>query len=107
MTSTKIFGPEYFSPIGDVHTPLVAIPPCKVCGEPSLGGVMVSMEPTAPVGRPIFTAEFFCADHNPGTFALMADRLYPGYRVILMEEPWRLKVQRLDRSQQEHRVKNV
>ena len=95
----------YYSPIGNVATPTIRIPPCKVCGKPSLGGVMDEMEPSSPVGQPTFTAIFYCADHNPGTFATMSDRLFPAYRILSIEEPWRLKIQRLTRPQQEARMR--
>ena len=104
--STRTAGPEYFSPMSDVKTPAMAIPPCHHCGKPSLGGCMETMEESSPVGRPIFTAVFYCGDHNPSTFALMSNRLYPVYRVLEMKTPSRLKVQRLDRGQQEARLKN-
>lgn len=96
---------SYFSPTANVKTPQLRIPPCDVCGKPSLGGVMDKMEPVAPVGHPTFDAIFYCADHNPGTFALMSDRLFPVYRIMSMESPSRMKVQRLDRAQQEARVR--
>lgn len=95
----------YFSPIGNVHTPSIRIPPCKVCGNPSLGGVIVEMEPSSPVGQPTFTADFFCGDHVDGSFATMSDRLFPVYRILSIIEPWRLKIQRLPREQQEARMR--
>jgi hypothetical protein len=98
-------GPECFSPLANVNTPQMRIPPCKACGRPSIGGVMAEMEPVAPVGHPTFTAEFYCHDHNPGTFACMSERLFPVYRVISVESPSRMKIQRLDRAQQEARLK--
>lgn len=104
-THTPDGSTNYFSPIGNVHTPEVRIPPCKVCGKPSLGGVLVDMEPSSPVGQPTFTAEFFCGDHNTGTFATMSDRLFPAYRILVIEQPWRLKIQRLTRPQQEERMR--
>jgi hypothetical protein len=103
--TTRTTDASYFSPMSDVHTPRSALPPCRRCGNPSLGGVMVDMDNSAPVGRPIFTVEFWCGEHTPGTFALMSDRLYPVYRILEMQEPWRMRVQRLDRQQQEQRLK--
>ena len=101
----RIAGPECFSPLANVNTPKLRIPPCKKCGHDSIGGVMVAMEPVSPVGQPTFTAEFYCHDHAPGSFALMSDRLFPAYRIIAVESPSRMKVQRLDRAQQEARLK--
>ena len=105
MTFTRTADDSYFSPIANVHTPELRIPPCKVCGTPSLGGVLEQLEPSYPVGNTTFWATFFCCDHNPGTFALMSDRLFPAYRILEIDTPSRMKVQRLDRMQQEARLR--
>lgn len=105
MATHRVTDASHFSPLANVHTPATRIPPCKVCQKPSVGGVCVDMAPVAPVGMPVFTAEFYCAEHNPGTYALMSNRLFPVYRILEIQEPWRLKVQKLDRPSQERRLR--
>lgn len=90
--------------MSDVRTPRVHIPPCAKCGKPSLGGVILEMEPVAPSGEPIMTVEFFCGDELPGSIAVMSDRLYPVYRILWQFTPSRLKVMRLDRAKQAERL---
>lgn len=104
MTFHRTTDASHFSPLANVKTPAIRIPPCKTCGKPSVGGVCVELGAVAPVGQPILVAEFFCSEHNPGTFVCMSDRLFPVYRILETQEPWRLKIQRLDRDQQEKRV---
>ncbi len=102
--SHRIAGKECFSSLANVNTPNMRIPPCKACGRDSIGGVMVHMEPVSPVGCPTFTVDFYCHDHATGTFACMSNRLFPVYRIISVESPSRMKIQRLDRAQQEARL---
>jgi hypothetical protein len=96
---------SHFSPLANVQTPKTRIPPCKTCGKESLGGCVVEMGKSAPVGMPIMTAEFYCGEHAPSTFGMMSYRLFPAWRILSVEEPWRLKLQRLDRERQEERVR--
>ena len=93
--------------MSDVRTPRVHYPPCAKCGIPSLGAVMLEMEPVSPSGQPIMTVEFYCADHRPPElgFVVMADRLYPAYRILYMADKSRVKLMRLDREAQEKRLR--
>ena len=55
---------------------------------------MMDMDAGWPVGRPAFTVKFYCGDDNPGTFAVMSYRLYPAYRILHMESPSEMRIQR-------------
>jgi hypothetical protein len=105
LATHRVTDSSHWSPLANVHTPAVRIPPCKTCGQPSLGGVCVELASSHPVGQPVSTCEFYCAEHNPGTFYVMSDRLFPVYRILEQESPSILKIQRLDRETQERRLK--
>lgn len=103
-SSSRVAGKDCFSPISDVHTPKVRVPPCAKCGKPSDGGVYVDEDPVHPAGCPILTVEFYCAEDRPGDFIIMADRLYPVWRIVQMFTESKIKVQRLLRDKQIERV---
>lgn len=102
----RVTGPECFSPLADQHTPKKFLPPCsaKGCPTPARGGVAVEWEKVYPIGCPIVRVKFWCADHAPGSFALMADRLYPCWQVLHSVGPSEMKLRRLTREEQIARV---
>lgn len=96
---------ECFSPISDVKTPQVRIPPCAQCHKPSLGGVCVGQEASHPAGAPIVTLEFFCRECRPdANFAAMSDRLFPVWRILAMFTESKMTLQKLPRESQFARV---
>ena len=104
QTASRTSDAECFSPISDVHTPAVHIPPCAKCGKPSLGGTFVAAEPVHPAGSPIFTVEFFCAEDRTEPFLMMSDRLFPCWRILNLETQSRMKIMRLSREAQFERM---
>lgn len=74
-------GAEHFSPLASVQTRPGSIPPCKKCGQPSLGAQVNEMLPGARSGSPVMQVTFFCHDCHDGPFTVMSCALDPHYDV--------------------------
>lgn len=98
---------ECFTPISDVKTPLVRIPPCAKCGQPSMGGICLSVEPVSPHASPILWLEFYCDGDKPAPFVVHSQRLFPLWKILQLESASKMKVQRLPREEQFERVQGI
>src|SRR5262249_57816770 len=81
------------------RTPRNQIPPCALCGSPSLGGRALSTDGA------IFDVEFFCSVHgDPVEATVNSSQLYPGYSFIGEISPGVYRIRKLSRDEMLDRV---